>query len=72
MAGFDADRMLKDIRTVVQGEVNRVRDEVIAEAEREFSRKLREAVGNIAIGMSRYFTVERIGQTISKIGRAHV
>ncbi len=61
---MDADKLLRDIQTLIQSQVDELVEQVIEGAKRDLEVKLRKQTASFAMSLLKFYSVEREGQTI--------
>ena len=62
----------------VKEQIEKAKEEAVAQATEQFQKRVKEIIGNVAMDISNYYSIERIGQdilirgTLQKTFREHV
>jgi hypothetical protein len=62
-AGFE-ERLRREVGQVIEGEIDKILNEVTLEAEKTLRKRIRDAVASVGIRVASAVTMERTGQTL--------
>jgi len=54
-------RIMNELHTAIQRQVEAIRQDVLAQAQKDFETRVRAVIGNVAINMASYYTLEHTG-----------
>jgi len=54
-------RMTRELHKGITERFEQIREQIVADAKQKFENELRAALGNVAINLASYYSVERIG-----------